>query len=353
MLTTGHTRGLNALAFSPDSSTLAAGYAKTVQLWDMNTFTLHSETTEPTDQLITLIFSPDGSTVTSAGDFTFRKQKRDKFSKETVGGKLSLWDADTGQNRSVFPIESHKGAAPVHPGQNEISSSSSAMGGYTRIIDVKTAEGIKKQVKYQIHGTAVFSQDGSLLAIAQNTSLATENDLFSVLLWDVSTRQLRFTLKRHTSTIEALAFTPDGKILASGGKDGTIRLWNTSTGNQTVRFSSDLNTALTFSTDGKILASIYDDKRIKLWDINTGRELITLKGNIGYSYALAFSADSKILASGSHDGMILIWDVPTGTQLTTLKGHDNWIKALTFSPDGKTLASGSEDGAIFLWDIPH
>ena len=352
VLTTGHTDGLNALAFSPDSSTLAAGYAKTVELWDTNALTLRSETIEPTDELITLVFSPDGGIVTSAGDFTFRKQKRDGFSKESVKGKLSLWDAETGQNRSVFPIESHKGEAPVLPGQKDISSSSGAMGGYARIMDTKTANGIKKYVKYQNNGIVAFSGDGSMIAAAQNSSLVTRDDQFSILLWKVSSRQLQFTLKGHNGEIKALVFTPDGKTLASGSKDGTIRLWDTTTGNQIISFDSDLSTALAFSADGKTLASTHN-KGIKLWDITTGSELRTLKGDIGICYALAFSAGSNILASGSHDGTILVWDVVTGSQVATLKGHSNWIKALVFSSDGKTLASGSEDGVIFLWNVPQ
>ena len=353
VLTAGHTQGINTLAFSPDSKILAGGYSKMLQLWDMHTFTPRADAIESTDELITLAFSPDGSTVTSAGDFTFGKQKRDAFMKESVTGKLSVWDASTGRNRSVFPIESHKGEAPVLPGQRDVSSSSGSMGSYTSIMDVKTANGVKKHVKYQVHGTAAFSRDGAILAAAQNSSLATGNNRFSILLWEIPSQQLQFTFKGHKGEIKALGFAPDGKTLASGSKDGTIRLWNTTTGDQTTSFSADTNTALAFSTDSKTLASVYDDKRIKLWDINTGEELMTLKGNIGICYALAFSADSKILASGSHDGTILTWDIATGTKLTTLKGHDNWIKALTFSPDGKTLASGSEDGVIFLWNVPH
>ena len=353
VLTAGHTQGINALAFSPDGNTLAGGYSEMLQLWDMNTFAPRADAIESTDKLITLAFSPDGSTVTSAGDFTFRKQKRDEFRKESVTGKLSVWDASTGHNRAVFPIESHKGEAPVLPGQRNVSSSSGAMSSYWNIMDVKTANGIKKHVKLQIHGTAAFSQDGAMLAVAQNSSRATGNDRFSILLWDIPSQQLKFTLKGHNGEIKALGFAPDGKTLASGSKDGTIRLWNTTTGDQTTSFSADTNTALAFSADNKTLASVYNDKRITLWDINAGEELITLKGDIGTCYALAFSPDSNILASGSHEGTILTWNVTTGTKLTTLKGHDNWIKALTFSPDGKTLASGSEDGVIFLWNVLH
>ena len=351
VLATGHTQGLNALAFSPDGDTLAAGYAKTVQLWDTHTFTLRSETTQRTNKLITLIFSPDSSTVTSAENFRFTIQKRDEFSRESVEGTLRLWDTETGHSSVVLPIESHKDGDPALPGQR-IGSSSGAMGGYIYIMDVKTSNGIKKHVKYQSHGKAVFSRDGTLFAVAQNSSLATGNDRFSVLLWDVLSRQLRFTLKAHKDEIAALAFSWDGKTLASGSEDGTIRLWDTRTGNQTASFSSDLNTALAFSADGKVLASIYN-RGIKLWDITTGSELRTLKGDIGKCRTLAFSINNNVLASGSPDGTILTWDAATGTKLTTFKGHDNWIKALKFSRDGKVLASGGEDGAIFLWNVPH
>ena len=352
VLTTGHTQGLNRLAFSPDGSTLAAGYTKTVQLWDTDTFIRRSEATERTDALITLVFSADGSTIISAGGFAFRKEKRDEFKQESVIGKLSLWDAATGHNLSVFPVESHNEGAPALPGQKHIRSSSGTMGGYARIMDIKTANGIKKYVKYQNYGTAAFSRDGSMIAAAQNSSRAPQNDQFSIPLWKVSSRQLQFTLKGHNGGIKALVFTPDGKTLASGSKDGTIRLWDTTTGNQIISFDSDLSTALAFSADGKTLASTHN-KGIKLWDITTGSELRTLKGDIGICYTLAFSADSNILASGSHDGTILVWDVATGSQVATLKGHNNWIKALTFSSDGKTLASGSQDGAIFLWNVSH
>lgn len=351
ILTTGHIQALNALAFSRGGDILAGGYSKTIHLWNTNTLTRISDPTTSTDKLTSLVFSPDGNTVTSAGNFTFRKQKRDEFRKESVLGELGIWDARTGQNISVFPIESHKGEAPVLPGQRNISSSSGGMGEYFRLMSVKMANGIKKNVKYQIHGIAVFSQDGSMIAAAQNSDRATGDYRFSVFLWEVSSQKLRLVFKGHKKEIKALAFTADGKILASGSRDGTIRLWDTSTGDQAASFSSNLTTSLAFSADGKILASTYN-KGIKLWDITTGKESATLKGDIGICYALAFSMGSKIIASGSHDGIILTWDVATGRELAEFKGHDNWIKALTFSPDGKTLASGSEDGVIFLWDVP-
>ncbi len=326
--TTGHTQRLNALVFSSDSRILASGHTTTIQFWDVSTFTQFSNRIDTNTLLSDLVFSSDGRTVTGAESFRFEIKKRDTFIKESISGALSLWDIHSGHKLSSFGVESHKGKAPVLPGQLRISSSS---GG--------------------IEGNVVFSQNGYMLAAALNSDRTTKDNRFTLHLWEVPHGQLYFTLKGHTDKINALAFTPNGKILASGSDDGTIRLWDASTGTQMLSLSSGKTRALAFSMDGKILASISNPVQIQLWDIAIGRQLTFLKGQNGSANVLAFSADNRILASGSKDGAIRLWDIATGNKISTFKGHPDRIKALTFSPNGKTLASGSEDGAIFLWDV--
>ena len=330
--TTGHTGGTGALAFSPDSSILAGGQGKTIQLWNARTLTQLSNRID-TNGYTAFVFSPDGNTVTSVKGFTFTKRTRDAFVKESVLGTLSFWDTRTGSRLTEFPVESHKGEAPELPGKISSSMSTGGMG----------------------NNTVVFSKNGHMLATALNSDRATKSSRFTVLLWEVwedPRRQSQLTLKGHTDNIIALAFTSNGKTLASGSDDKTIRLWDVSTGTQMSSLRSGKVRALAFSMDGKILASIGNSVNIQLWDTATGSQLKSLIGQNGNVFVLVFSPDDNILASGSRDGVIQLWDISTGNKLTDLKGHVDRVSALLFSPDGKALVSGSSEGAIFLWHVP-
>ncbi|MDZ8228017.1 MAG: ribosome assembly protein 4, partial [Nostoc sp. ChiVER01] len=103
--------------------------------------------------------------------------------------------------------------------------------------------------------------------------------------------------------------------------------------------------------DGKTLASGSDDRTIKLWDISTGKAIKTLTGHSSWVYSVVFSPDGKTLASGSGDKTIKLWDVSTGKAIKTLTGHSSGVYSVVFSPDGKTLASGSDDKTMILWDL--
>ncbi|MGH9881170.1 MAG: WD40 repeat domain-containing protein [Pyrinomonadaceae bacterium] len=109
--------------------------------------------------------------------------------------------------------------------------------------------------------------------------------------------------------------------------------------------------SVAFSADGKTLASGSDDMRIKLWDVVTGRELRTLDGHSDSVRSVTFSDDGKTLASGSSDSTIKLWEVSTGRELHTLTGHSSHVDSVAFGGDGKTLASGSSDRTIKLWDV--
>jgi WD40 repeat protein len=157
----------------------------------------------------------------------------------------------------------------------------------------------------------------------------------------------------HSASVLSVAFSPAGDILASCGRDHTVKLWEVSTGTElrTLKGHSDSVRSVAFSSDGKVLASGSDDKTIKLWEISTGRELRTLNGHSGIVVSVAFSRDGKLLASGSWDHMVKLWDIATGTELRSLIGHTRWVHSVAFSPDGKTLASSSEDYTVRLWDV--
>ncbi|BAY23305.1 serine/threonine protein kinase with WD-40 repeats [Calothrix sp. NIES-2100] len=164
--------------------------------------------------------------------------------------------------------------------------------------------------------------------------------------------QVILTLSGHTAPVRAIALSPDGQILASGGDDETIKLWNPKTGAliATVNENSDRVQSLAISPDGQILASASYDKTIKLWNPKTGKLLRTLSGHTNQVRSVFISPDGKTLASTSYDKTIKLWNLKTGKLIRSLK-PGKVATALVISPDSKTLFNGNEDATIQSWNI--
>ena len=192
--------------------------------------------------------------------------------------------------------------------------------------------------------SVAFSPDGKTIASASWDK--------TVKLWDAASRQNLATLNGHEDAVLLVAFAPDGKTIASASDDETVKLWDPRTGQNfaTLNGHKDAVMSVAFSPDGKIIASASYDSTVKLWDAASRQNIATLKGHEFPATSVAFSPDGKTIASASRDNTVKLWDAASRQNLATLKGHENTVWSVTFAPDGKTIASASEDKTVKLWD---
>ena len=188
-----------------------------------------------------------------------------------------------------------------------------------------------------------FSLDGKFLA---STSMD-----YTVKLWDIQTGKCLKTLQGHQDWIWTVAFSPNGQTIASGGDDNTIRLWNIDTEDcRVLESDSGWVWGVAFNPEGNIIASAGYDSTIRLWSANTGKCLKILQGHGDAVWCVAFHPTDRILASGSADNTVKLWDLKTGDCVATLEGHTREVRSVAFGADGIVI-SGSFDRTTKLWDF--
>lgn len=326
----GHTNQPKSLAFSPDETWLAsAADDYTVKLWDTQRHTAITTLKGHRRPVLSVAIAPDGKQL-ATGD---------------AEGTIKLWSPRPIESPTLVDSEQPRVlCAAASPDGKWLATS--GMNPKVRLWSLETGK-----IAYTLEG---HKAPVRALAFSKTGLLATASEDRTVMIWNVETQQLLHTLTGYDHFVTGLAISPDDRLLATGGLERSIRLWNLADGSQygePIELNREIN-SLGFSPVGNYLFASCDNNATVL-DVQT---LQVVKELPGSAEAVAFHPDRPIVATAGRDMVIRLWVLGSWHLMAELPGHTHWINSLAFSPDGYTLASGTGDrwpnvpGEVKLWD---
>ncbi|MDC0749676.1 WD40 repeat domain-containing protein [Polyangium mundeleinium] len=357
---------VHTLALSPDGSLVATANIGGVSVWDAKTGSVRTKL----EQFVyygDIAFSPDGRRlavtcesgpvcVVDANNGALLKKLRlqdagiGALSISTDGktlvarpwdGALRILDLEKGTLRSTQPLSDDEGNVVLSGDGKLLGGAGKGM----RVWNAATGATVREEKFVDPAQAFAFSPDGTWAAVDMGDAIL----LFSL----TKTKAPARSFQGHTGSIRALSFSLDGKYLASGSRDKTVRIWDVAAGTEKLRLPEhgDAVTAVAFSPDGKLLASGSADKSARVWDATTGTSRQTFvdkhAGRTESVNELAFSPDGTQLAVGGSDNTLRLWDLATGEPRAMQKAGAS-VYSLAFTPDGQWLVTGWSDGTLLF-----
>ncbi|HXG64834.1 MAG TPA: protein kinase [Blastocatellia bacterium] len=324
---TDHTDWVFSVAFSPDGKWFAtASNDRTVIVWDAMRLEKAAVLTEHRDWVRAVAFSPDGRLLASSSGGSAEPDSR------TI-----LWEVGRWKKVRELPFGCYWSRLLFTPDGRHLVTSSE------QVWDVQTGRQVADSpfLPWGANGAA-FSPDGKLAAGIDAYG--------AVAFFDLTRRRLLGRYREHQFHGRAVAFSPDGRWLASCAED--IVLWDVATRKKILRLPQSAQVwDVAFSPDGRWLVSAHEDGAILLWDAAEREQAANFNEHSGSARAVAFSPDGKRLASASEDRSLILWDAENRRKEAVLAGHQTRVTGVSFSADGQWLASGDQDGRLIFWDL--